>query len=129
MKSFISSYLKNKYFISREYKIFALMSSLAIFAAYAIFCFLSYQNYQKNYQQKYQSLSFSIANNYEIFLDNILRQSEFIGYNIANNENNLSNQNLLNHKFSVGIDLDMSLISNWINFQFIKKTNNPKIII
>jgi hypothetical protein len=60
---------------------------LAICFAYGLFCFIAYQNHQTTYNQKHLSFSYSVANGYEVFLDNIFRQAEFIGHKIETTPN------------------------------------------
>lgn len=116
----LNKFLKS-FFISKEYKLFAFFSSLSICFAYILLILISYKNHKDTYNQKYSSLGFVISNSYEIFLDNILRQSEFIGYKIKYNEGRKDFwiNNLLQHKFSINTDLDTSLVSSWVKFKWI----------
>jgi len=119
----IKKSLGKKVFISREYKIFSLCATLAICFAYILFCFIAYQNHQKTYNQKHLSISHSIANGYEVFLDNIFRQAEFIGHKIKTGQSNnmsLTVKHLLKRNFSMGIDLDTTLLSSWVEFNWVE---------
>lgn len=122
-KTIVKNFLKKKYPISREYIIFASLTTLLISITCGIFYLILYKNFQENYKQKYLSINFSVANNYEIFLDNILRQSESIAHKIIIYPDN---KDLLKHRFSLGVDLDTSLISNWITFKFVDNKSNKR---
>ena len=65
-----------------------------------------------------------MANSYEVFLDNIFRQAEFIGHKIDKKGSKKSIDDLLRHNFSLGINLDTSLISSWVKFKWTE--NNAK---
>jgi hypothetical protein len=113
--------LREKVLISKEYKIFSLCATLAICFAYGLFCFIAYQNHKTTYDQKHLSVSYSIANGYEVFLDNIFRQAEFIGHKIeatSNRNRSLTIRHLLKRNFSMGIDLDTTLLSSWVEFKW-----------
>jgi len=122
----INKFFRNFSFISKEYKFFAFLISTSICCAYGIFILISYQNHQNTYNQKYSSLGLAVANSYEVFLDNIFRQAEFIGQKIEEADDKNSINKLLKHSFSLDVNLDTSLLSSWIKFEWISK-NNPKI--
>jgi hypothetical protein len=122
----INKFFRNFSFISKEYKFFAFLITASIFFAYGIFILISYQNHQNTYNQKYSSLGLAVANSYEVFLDNIFRQAEFVGHKIEESDNKNSINKLLKHSFSLDVNLDTSLLSSWIKFEWISK-NNPKI--
>jgi hypothetical protein len=119
----IKKYFGREILISREYKIFAFFATISICLAYGLFCFISYKNHQKAYNQRSISLGFSIANNYEVFLNNIFMQAEFVGHKIENTQNinrDKALRYLLRLHFSVGIDLNTSLLSSWVVFEWEK---------
>jgi hypothetical protein len=122
----INKFFKNFSFISKEYKFFAFLISASICCAYGIFILISYQNHRNTYNQKYSSLGLAVANSYEVFLDNIFRQAEFVGQKIEESDDKNSINKLLKHSFSLDVNLDTSLLSSWIKFEWISK-NNPKI--
>ena len=115
-----------KSFISKEYKFFAFLISASICCAYGIFILISYQNHRNTYNQKYSSLGLAVANSYEVFLDNIFRQAEFVGQKIEESDDKNSINKLLKHSFSLDVNLDTSLLSSWVKFEWISK-NNSKI--
>ncbi len=119
----INKFFKKIFFISREYKFFAFLIAMSICCAYGLFILISYQNHKNTYNQKYLSLSFSVANSYEVFLDNIFRQAEFIGNKISHNRSEYAINNLLKHSFSLNSNLDTSLLSSWVKFKWIDKNN------
>lgn len=122
----INKFFKNFSFISKEYKFFAFLISASICFAYGIFILISYQNHRNTYNQKYSSLGLAVANSYEVFLDNIFRQAEFVGQKIEESDDKNSINKLLKHSFSLDVNLDTSLLSSWIKFEWISK-NNPEI--
>ena len=122
----INKFFKDFSFISKEYKFFAFLITASICFAYGIFILISYQNHRDTYNQKYSSLGLAVANSYEVFLDNVFRQAEFIGHKIEESDNKNSVDKLLKHSFSLDVNLDTSLLSSWIRFKWINK-NNPKI--
>jgi hypothetical protein len=119
----IKKYSGRKIFISREYKNFAFFATISICLAYGLFCFISYKNHQEAYNQRSLSLGFSVANNYEVFLNNIFMQAEFVGHKIENTQNinrDKALRYLLRRHFSVGVDLNTSLLSSWVLFEWEK---------
>jgi hypothetical protein len=122
----INKFFKNFSLISKEYKFFAFLISASICCAYGIFILISYQNHRNTYNQKYSSLGLAVANSYEVFLDNVFRQAEFVGQKIEESDDKNSINKLLKHSFSLDVNLDTSLLSSWIKFEWISK-NNPKI--
>jgi hypothetical protein len=122
----INKFFKDSLFISKEYKFFAFLITILILFAYVIFIGISYQNHRNTYNQKYLSLGFVAANNYEFFLDNIFRQAEFIGHKIDETDKKNSIDKLLKHNFSLDIKLETSLLGSWTKFEWID-ANNPKI--
>jgi len=120
----IKKSIQGRVFISKEYKIFSLCATLAICFAYGLFCFIAYQNHKTTYHQKHLSLSYSVANGYEVFLDNIFRQAEFIGRKIETTKQgkDLIIKKLLRRNFSMGIDLDTTLLSSWVEFKWLTKS-------
>ncbi len=121
-------YFKNiLYPISREYKFFSLLFAGLIFFLYFLFAIFSYRNYQNDYNQKYKFISSYIANDYEIFLDNIFRQTEFIGHKIENKNDLPFINSLLKRRFSVDIDLDTSLLKNWIMIKWLDSDGQVRV--
>jgi hypothetical protein len=118
-----NKFFKNFGIISKEYKFFALLIAISICCAYGLFVWISFKNHKNTYEQKYLSLSVSIANSYEVFLDNIFRQAEFIGHKIDNDSNQTTIKNLLKHNFSLNTNLDTSLLTSWVKFNWIPENS------
>lgn len=111
------------YNISHNFRTIALLIVTLTTLSSLIFFFISFRQYQKSSIEKYAAINFHVVNNYKIFLDNIQKQAELLGQKIL--ASNLSKEaqinQLLNHKFSLGVDLDTSISSNWIRFNWIEK--------
>jgi len=124
----IKKLFKSSFFISRECKAFALLIIFAVCLAYILFAIVAYQNHKNTYKQQYLSQALSMANSYEAFLDNIFRQAEFIGHKISEDEKDLETINrLLRNQFSVGVDLDTTLLGNWIKFKWIDSHGRMRV--
>lgn len=124
----IKKVFKSSFFISRECKVFALLIIAAVCLAYLLFAVVAYKNHKSTYNQQYLSQALSLANSYEAFLDNVFRQAEFVGHKISEDEKNLYTINgLLRNQFSVNVDLDTTLLGNWIMFKWVDSRDKIRV--
>lgn len=112
------------YNISKNFRTIALLIVALTTLSSLAFFFISFRQYQKSSFEKYSAINFHVVNNYKIFLDSIQKQAELLGQKIiaSNLYTEAQINQLLNHKFSLSVDLDTSTSSNWIRFNWIEKS-------